>query len=111
MSEAEQAAIIYQVTEEQLKRIVSEAVAEFAAKHFCRFDVPTDTMNAFGRACKEHEITEGDLMVMVFSAKTAHGMAKTIVKKLFWTLFFVAVIIWTGSSEWFKTLTQHLFGK
>lgn len=102
-------AIIYKVTEEQLKRIVSEAVSEFASKHFCRFDVPTaNTLNAFGRACQEHEVTEGDMMVMVFSAKTAHNMAKTVVKKLFYTLFIFGILLWAWASGWFGGIAEHI---
>lgn len=106
-----EAAIIYQVTEEQLKRIVSEAVSEFAEKHFCRFDIDTaNTMKSFSRACQEHDVTEGDMMVMVFSAKTAHSMVKTAAKKLFYTLFIFGLLVWAYMSGWFSDVDLHSHG-
>ena len=102
MAGENEATIIYQVTDEHMRKIATDAVAEFARTHACRFsDKTAGRVLAFDRACEEHNVTEGDLMVMVFSAKTAHGIVQSAAKKMFYTILILALLAWAYFSGLF----------
>ena len=76
------------------ERASAKAVSEFSKSHNCRFnDKEAQRVHAFNRACDEHEVSEGDILVMVYSAKTAHGFFKDLGKKLFYTVAISGVLI------------------
>jgi hypothetical protein len=103
--------VIYELTDEQIERITTrsskKAVEEYVKDHACRFtDRQASRVCAFDRACEEHSVTEGDLFVMVYSAKTAHGFFKDLGKRIFYTtaIAIILLLAWMFGSEFVHKL-------
>ncbi len=90
---------ISELIEETARRVASLAAAKtveaLVDSHQCKWfsEKQAKRVQAFDRACDEHDVTEGDIMVMVYSAKTAHGFIKDAGKRLFYTIVISAILV------------------
>ncbi len=96
--------IVYELTETQLTSIATsaatQAVEQWSENHACRFDETKERphIHAFARACETHNMKEDDILVMVFSGKTASTLAKRAAIGVITVLGLIALYIFSGEA-------------
>ena len=103
MSKDEQDAVIYQVTDSHMKRLVNEVLTEFAKEHACKFSAEERYhVHALAEVMKEEGANHGTLRVLIQWGVSLTDITKQVKK---WSLLiFGGILLLIGG----HILAKHL---